>query len=168
VTEVDVVDTILEDARTPHVGELRAVKPELAAQMQGYYDAVFLPDDTSTLALSAGERFLIALRTAAHTGSTRVEDWYRGQAESSDVSEMLIAKAGDVSQPWNGDPRTTAIMRHVDLIVTRPVDSNRADIEALADVGVSPQGIVALSQVVGYVSYQVRLVASLRALGAES
>jgi uncharacterized protein YciW len=58
-----------------------------------------------------------------------------------------------------------AIMRHVDLIVTRPVDSSRADIEALANAGLSPTAIVALSQVVAYVSYQLRLIAAFRALG---
>ncbi len=37
---------------------------------------------------------------------------------------------------------------------------------ALSDAGLSPQGIAALSQVVAYVSYQLRLIATLRALGA--
>jgi len=166
MSQADVIDAVLGPEAAAAVEPLRAQKAELAAQMQDYYDAVFLPGPESTLALSPSERWLIAIRTASHTGSTSLVDWYVSRATDSGTSEALIAKAQDVSSPWNGDPRTTAIMRQVDLIVTRPVESSKADISALSDAGLSPQGIVALSQVVAYVSYQLRLIATLRALGA--
>jgi uncharacterized protein YciW len=95
-----------------------------------------------------------------------VVDWYRKQARQGGVPDEEISKAAEVSQPWTSDSRTSAIMRHVDLIVTHPVDSSRSDIEALQGAWLSPTAIVALSQVVAYVSYQLRLVAALRALGA--
>jgi uncharacterized protein YciW len=165
MTRTDVIDAVLGPETAAAVETLRAQKPELAAQLQDYYDAVFAPGEDSALALSPSERWLIVIRTASHTGSTSVVNWYVSQAAGAGTSDALIAKAQDVSVPWNGDPRTTAIMRHVDLIVTRPVGSGKSDIAALSDAGLSPQGIVALSQVVAFVSYQLRLIATLRALG---
>lgn len=161
----DVIDAVLGTNAAAAAKSVRGQKPELGTQLQDYYDAVFKPGEESALALSPSERWLIAIRTASHTGSEAVVDWYAAQAANAGTAEALIAKAKAVSAPWNGDPRTTAIMRHVDLIVTRPVESSKADIVALSDAGLSPQGIVALSQVVAFVSYQLRLIAALRALG---
>jgi uncharacterized protein YciW len=166
MTRVDVIDALLGPETASAVAGLRGAKPELAAQMQDYYDAVFEPAPDSAEALSRSERWLIAVRTASHTGSASVVDWYRKLARQGGVPDEEISKAADVSQPWTSDSRISAIMRHVDLIVTHPVDSSRSDIEALQGAGLSPTAIVALSQVAAYVSYQLRLVAALRALGA--
>lgn len=165
MTHPDVIDVVLGPESSSAVAPLRGQKPELAAQMQDYYDALFEPAADSALAFSPAERWLVAIRTAAHTGGIALVDWYAQQARLVGLDDALIARAVDVSSPWSGDPRSVAIMRHVDLIVTRPVDSSRADIEALASAGLSPAGIVVLSQVVAYVSYQLRLIAALRALG---
>jgi uncharacterized protein YciW len=165
MTRRDVIDRILGPEAAAAVAPLREQKPELATQMQDYYDAVFDPAEDSAAALSKDERWLIAVRTASHTGSSAVVDWYSTEALESGVDASAIATANNVATPWSDEPRMGAIMRHVDLIVTRPVDSSRADIEALANAGLSPTAIVALSQVVAYVSYQLRLIAAFRALG---
>lgn len=165
MTQSDVIDTILGAKSAASVASLRASKPELAVQMQAYSDAVFIPAPDSARQLSPSERCLIAIRTASHSRSAPIVDWYEARARESGAEETSIAKAKMVSDPWNGDRRSTAIMRHVDLIVTRPVDSSQEDMSALLDAGLTPGGIVALSQVVAYVSYQIRLIATLRALG---
>lgn len=164
MTRIDVVNSMLGPAASA-VAPLRGVEPKLAAQMQDYYDAVFSPPADSAEALSLAERWLIAIRTASHTGSEEVVAWYTARALDTGIGETLIEQARTVAVPWNGAPRMTAIMRHVDLIVTRPVDSSRSDINALINARLSPAAIVVLSQVVAYVSYQLRLVAVLRALG---
>lgn len=166
MTDIDVIDAILGPESATAVAPLRTAKPELSAQLQDYYDAVFGAAADSARQLSPAERWLIAIRTASHTSSTSVVDWYAAQARNAGVSDASIEQAKNSSDAWKGDPRIAAIMRHVDLIVTHPVDSTRADMEALLDAGLTPGGIVALSQVVAYVSYQLRLVATLRALGA--
>lgn len=165
---VDVIDAILGPASSAAVSGLRGQKPELGAQMQDYYDAVFAPSASSAAALVPAERWLIAVRTAAHSGSQAVVDWYAGRAQDAGVEAVVIDSAADVTSPWVRDQRGAAIMRHVDLIVTHPVDSEQSDIERLSAVGLTPAGIVALSQVVAYVSYQLRLIAALRALGEPS
>ena len=163
---VDVIDSILGEPAAGAVAALRMNKPELAVQMQDYYDSVFRPAADSAGALTVTERWLIAVRTASHTSSGAVVDWYVAKGFDSGVDQELVKQAKNTDEAWTGDPRTTAIMRHVDLVVTRPVDSTQNDIESLLEAGLVPMAIVALSQVVAYVSYQVRLIATLRALGA--
>jgi uncharacterized protein YciW len=165
MTRTDVIDSILGPHSAAAVSLLRGEKPELAAQMQDYYNAVFEPAPDSAQALSPAERWLIAVRTASRTKSAIVVEWYSEQALRSGVDTDAIAKTADSALPWVGEPRMTAIMRHVDLIVSHPGDSSRADIDALLNAGLTPAAIVALSQVVAYVSYQLRLIAAFRALG---
>ncbi|MCC6673573.1 MAG: hypothetical protein IT339_00140 [Thermomicrobiales bacterium] len=165
MTQFDVIDTILGEDAAAAVADLRAQKPELATQMQAYYETVFDPTPESAAALSPAERFAAAIRTASHTGSTNVVSWYSNQAVRTDVPESVIAAALELDSIRSGNDRLDAILRHVDLVTARPVESRRDDIEALSEAGLSPIGIVALSQVIAYVSYQLRLVATLRALG---
>lgn len=166
MSQIDVIDAILGEERTEHVRELREVKPELARQMQDYYDALFRPSSDSDAAFPLPARFLVAIRTSSHTDSSRVTSWYASQATEVGVSSAEVQLAMNAGSAWPEDHPLGPAMRHVDLIVDRPLESSRGDIDALLEFGLSPQGIVVLSQVVAYVSCQVRLIAALRALGA--
>lgn len=161
----DVIDQILGDARTERVIGLRNRKPELVEQMQAYYSAIFAPSPDSAAELSQADRMVAAIRTASHTGSASVVDWYGARAREAGVTEEQIDRARDVATSWPSGDRLGPVMRHIDLVTARPVDSSRADIQALLDTGLSPAGVVVLSQVVAYVSYQLRLIAVFRALG---
>jgi alkylhydroperoxidase domain protein len=58
--------------------------------------------------------------------------------------------------------------QHAELLSTRPADAEPGDLQALADVGLSTSEIVTLSQVIAFVSFQVRVIAALGALGGTS
>ena len=49
-----------------------------------------------------------------------------------------------------------------------PVRRRRSDLEALRDAGLAARDIVTIAQIVAFVSYQVRVVAGLRALAEET
>ena len=68
----------------------------------------------------------------------------------------------------SGPARLDAILRHVTLVATAPGSATRARLDALRDVGLAPRDIVVLAQIVAFVSYQVRVVAGLRALAEET
>ena len=160
----DAIDAILgEDG--PRVAELRRRKPELADQLQAYYRAVFEPGADSAAALPLADRGVVAVRVASHTGSRAVADWYAGLAASAGADAATITRARDVSQPWAESTRLAAAIRHADMLTIRPASSRRDDVEALKAAGFTPAGIMALSQVVAFVSYQLRLIAGLRAIG---
>ena len=162
----DTIDAILGPAAAGKVAALRGQKPELAEQVQAYYRAVFEPGEASAAAVSRGDRAVVAVRVASHTSSTAVADWYARLAEAAGVAPETIARARDVGAAWAGDDRLGAAIRHADLLTTRPTATGPADLAALQAAGFSPAGILALSQSVAFVAYQLRLIAGLRALGA--
>jgi len=62
--------------------------------------------------------------------------------------------------------KLAAALEHAHLLVFRPRDAKPADMQGLLDAGWSSTGIVVLSQLVAFLSFQVRSVAGLRTLGA--
>jgi CMD domain protein len=77
----------------------------------------------------------------------------------------LIYRVGDDSRRSLG-ARLAAALEHTHLLVFRPRDSNPAALQALLDAGWSSTDIVTLSQLVAFLSFQIRAVAGLRALAA--
>jgi CMD domain protein len=64
--------------------------------------------------------------------------------------------------------RLSAAFEHAHLLVFRPRDANPAALQSLLDAGWSTTDIVTLSQVVAFLSFQIRVVVGLRALAAAS
>ena len=62
--------------------------------------------------------------------------------------------------------KLSAALEHAHLLVFRPRDAAPADMNALLDATWTATGIVTLSQLVAFLSFQVRTVAGLRTLGA--
>ena len=164
-TSTDVIDQILGiDASSP-IAALRAQRPELASQMQDYYDALFEPAGASASEFSRGERLLTAIRVASHTGSVAVIDWYELLAVSSGVESAMVVRVKDVARPWHDEGRLAAAIRHADQVTSAPSQTSKDNLDALKIAGFSPAGIVSLAQVIAYVSYQLRLIAGLRVFG---
>lgn len=63
-------------------------------------------------------------------------------------------------------PRLAAAFEHTHMLVFHPRDSAPAFLQSLIDAGWSTTGIVAISQLVAFLSYQIRVVAGLRVLNA--
>jgi uncharacterized protein YciW len=164
----DVVYSILGASDNGKIAQLRNVKPNQIDELQNYYLALFEPDAESSAAFGLNDRYLIAVRAASHTRSVAVANWYADLAARDGVSNDMIERARDVAAPWSDETKLGAAVRHADLLVTRTSDARREDIETLKSAGFSPAGILSLSQVIAFVSYQLRLIAGLRAFGAES
>lgn len=161
----DVIDRILGSSSGGKVAELRAQKPELAEQLQAYYLALFEPEAASAEAFSLADRYLIAVRVAAHTGSTAVVEWYGALARQAGVPAETLARIQDVGTAWTEQTKLGAAVRRADLVTRRPADTEASDLQALKDAGFTPAGILSLSQVIAFVNYQLRLIAGLRAFG---
>jgi len=63
-------------------------------------------------------------------------------------------------------PRLAAALEHAHLLVFRPRDAASADMKALLGAGWSATGIVTFSQLVAFLSFQLRVVSGLRTLAA--
>jgi uncharacterized protein YciW len=160
-----ILATVLDADGRRRVAAIRGQKPDLAAENEAYYRAVFAPEPDSAAALPPADRAVVAVRVAAHARDRAVADWYAALAERGGAARGAIDRARDLADPWPEATPLAAAVRHADLLVVRPATARREDLLALKTAGFSPAGIVALSQVVAFVSYQLRLVAVLRALG---
>lgn len=104
---------------------------------------IFAGDDTG--GLTAGERHAAALRVATLNGHAALAETYRA----------LVAEAGEPS------PRLAAILRYVDRFADDPRAIRCADIRALEAAGLGIADVTALTRLVAFVTYQVRLLGAL-------
>ena len=63
-------------------------------------------------------------------------------------------------------PKLAAAFEHTHMLVFHPRDSAPPYLQALVDAGWTTTGIVVISQLVAFLSYQIRVVAGLRVLKA--
>lgn len=163
----DVVNAILGIDESSPIAKLRNQKPEQVEATQTYYLALFEPEAVSAENFSIAHRALVAIRVAAHTRSASVIAWYEQIALANGATADEVARAKDVATPWDDEGVLGAAIRRADLITVSPGKSERSDIEALEAAGLTPAGILSLSQVIAFVSYQLRFVSILRAVGGQ-
>jgi CMD domain protein len=87
-----------------------------------------------------------------------------GPLSVEDKSGLIYRVCGDPKSVLG--PKLAAALEHAHLLVFRPRDAAAADLRALLDATWPTTAIVTLSQLVAFLSFQVRAVAGLRALGA--
>ena len=167
-TRTDVIQEILGYGDDSNVASLRNAKPNQVDELQAYFRAIFEPNEESAAAFPTVTRHLVAIRVASHTGSTSVVDWYSARARDARAADDTIAQVRDVTTSTFGDSFLDAAIRHTDLLTKRPSEAQASDLDALKGAGFSPQAVLALSQTIAFVSYQLRLIAGLRAFGEQS
>lgn len=161
---VDVLDQLAGVAPGSPVAELRAGRPNLTRFSQASYESLFEPGTDD--GLSRREREITALRIALLTPDYRLAKWYQDRliAESGTASTVTAITGFPAGSP-ELTRRDVAILRHTDLVTQRPTEAEPSDIEALRTAGLSTREIVTLSQLIAFVAFQVRVLATLRALG---
>lgn len=87
-----------------------------------------------------------------------------GPLSFEDTTGLIYRVAAD-RKPVLG-AKLVAAMEHAHLLVFRPRDASPSAMQALLDAGWSTNAIVTLSQLVAFLSFQVRSVVGLRTLGA--
>ncbi|MDP9898760.1 CMD domain protein [Variovorax ginsengisoli] len=87
-----------------------------------------------------------------------------GPLSAEDVSGPVHA-VGAAHRALLGD-RLSAALAHAHLLVLHPRDAAASALQALLDAGWSTTDIVTLSQLVAFLSFQIRVVAGLRTLAA--
>ena len=125
---------------------------------QGSHDVLITPSDPGGVSLI--ERAAAALRVASIERDAALVAHYR---------KRLLEVGADVVaiEAMNVSPRLEAILRHVSLLTTAPGSATRSDLETLRHAGLAERDIVVVAQIVACVSYQIRVVAGLRALAEE-
>jgi len=190
----DVIDQLVGIAPGDALDALRDQRPNARANAQASYDALFHSDEREEV--GQRERLAVAYWTVALSQSPAASH-YRDllAAEDADLLAALDAAlpgaltegpygdypAGPLTVEnvaglvWTPDSalsaaageRLAAALAHTHLLVYRPRDSSADALQALLDAGWSTTGIVTLSQLVAFLSFQLRVVAGLTVLKGE-
>lgn len=149
------------------LSSLAGVSPnsELAAALAGRADILALTEQTRQAVLrpqepgglSHGVRVALACRIARLNHDDPLAAVY--QQELTDETAALA----DPSHQGD-DPAWQALLAHVDRVSCTPRDASGADIQALQQAGWSDADIVRVSELIAFLSYQIRLLAGLRLL----
>ena len=141
----------------------RAKRDKVAAATQGSYDAIF---DPALPGVTLAERLLVALDIALLSGVEPVAAQYRAELAKQTLTEAerSVLTGGPTLLPE--DPRLRAILTFSRTLTLAPVEGDREALLALPAAGLTTPAVITLGQLIAFVSYQVRLVAGLRALTA--
>jgi len=145
-TTFDVISDLADVPPNSPLADLRAQRPEATQHAQGSYAALFETPQPSDL--SGAERLAVAAHVAGLHHATAAQRHYAGRLGPSKPT----------------GPRWTALQRHADLLSLRPATATPDDLQALADAGLSTTAMLTLSQVIAFVSFQVRVIEALRLL----
>ncbi len=168
----DLIDAVLGLAPGDPIALVRRQRDKVAVATQGSHQALFDPDLSAgdPAALTRQERLQVGLYACRLTPSPALAAHYRtALAEAGlDARRLAVAADGSLDEPAAGsdDPRLAALLGFTRTLVERPVDGDRAALQRLPTAGLSTAAVVALAQLIAYLSYQTRLVAGLAAMAA--
>lgn len=133
---------------------------------QNSHDALLTPTDPGGLSLAL--RAALATRVATINAEEALTAHYRALLDAANASTEDRAIADPAhALGAEADRWLAAIVTHADLLATAPQDSNKATIEALGAAGVEDSDIVRLTQLIGFVVYQVRFATGLRLINEQ-
>jgi CMD domain protein len=192
----DIIDSLAGVSPDSRLDAIRARRPQARANAERSYRELFKPRDPHSLPLSerlAVAAFVAGLHrtepTAAHYArllSERVGD----DALSTAIAEAVASAAAtgpygrypsaalkaedrdglvwrpDEQQAAIFGPRLGAALAQAHMLTLHPRDARPEALQALLDAGLTTTEIVTLSQLVAFLSFQIRVVAGLRLLAA--
>lgn len=158
---LDLTDRLAGLAAGSATHALRHQREKVATATEGSYRALF---DPALPGLSLAERFAVALHAARLTPSAALAAHYLARLRETGLDHDAIAaiEAGNVETV--ADARLRAMLVFTRKLIEKPVEGDRDALHALPAAGLSTPEVVTLAQLIAFLSYQVRLVAGLRAL----
>ncbi|MFC5499350.1 CMD domain-containing protein [Caenimonas terrae] len=161
----DIVDALVPLPAGDPTHAVRHRRDKVVAATQGSDDAIF---DPALAGPSLAERLLAAQLVARLAGATALQAHYRGRLLALPWLSAAQAAALDDPAPRlsGADARLQAILRFTRTLAERPVEGDKAALQRLPAAGLSTPEVIALAQLIAYVSFQLRMIAGLQAIAA--
>lgn len=148
---IDVIDHAAGLLPGDPLHSARRVRAKVVEATQASHDALLLQPVEG---LSTEDRLRVAAQVCTLAGATSLAQHY--------AERLADAPARDDAS----SPALPAMLQFAATLTTDPRRGDRAAIEALRQAGLADAAIVALAQLVAFLSYQLRVVAGLRAMRA--
>lgn len=116
--------------------------------------------------LSVSDRLLVAFLACALTPSGALKNEYAKRLYALGVSDQTLQNVASAQLDQLNDPRLKQMLIFTTALITDPLKADKEALLALKASGLTTPQITALSQLVAFVSYQVRVYAGLHALNA--
>jgi CMD domain protein len=185
----DVIDLLAGIPPGSALDAARRQREQARVHAQASHDLLLLPADPGGFALA--ERWAVAAFVAAlHTQAEAASYYARGLAERAPALSLPVAAAaaaGQATGPHGAYPagplsredtpapgfaadagalgvRLAAALDHAHMLVFHPRDASADHMQRLVDAGWTTPAIVTLSQLVAFLSFQIRAVAGFRAM----
>ncbi|MCH7735785.1 MAG: hypothetical protein IH872_00125 [Chloroflexi bacterium] len=130
------------------------LRSEILELTENSHEASLRPNQPGGLKRS--ERAGLACRIAKRNNDPVLAKHYESMFG---VGSQAIA---DTGFDGGDDARLKAIIRHTDLVTLNPKEATASDITELLSAGLDDADIVRLSELIAFISYQVRVIAGLR------
>lgn len=158
----DVVNQLAGISDDSPLGKLRASRDISFNAAQGSFKSLLEPDDLG--GVSRLEREAIAYRVALLEQSKPVIDLHNKRLQEIGATAEQIEAIEDYPEIGKLPARLETILGHVDLLTLEPKAAAPEALTALNAAGLSTRDIITVSQLIAFVSFQVRLLASLRVM----
>jgi CMD domain protein len=187
---VDVIDKLVGIAPGSAMDAIRAQRPEARTHAQKSYEALFTPADLA--GVTTAERFAVACYVVGLHGEAETAAFYAEGLTSAPLRAAVDAAVRQTitqgpygafpAGPLSGEdkagpayavdaatsaalgPRLAAAFPHVHMLVFHPRDASPESLAAVLAAGWTTTDVVTLSQIVAFLSFQIRVVAGFRVL----
>lgn len=162
----DIINQLAGITDDSPIGTLRASRDATFGAAAGSYRELITPDDPGGFTVEM--RDAVALRIALIERSPSVEAHHRERLAGHNVSAEFIGAIEAFPDGSSSlDPKLVAALAHTDLLTRSPRDASPEAIDALKKAGFGVRDIISLSQLIAFVSYEVRLLSMMRILGED-
>lgn len=155
---VDVIDHLAGEGSGGEIARLRSLRQQARDQAQRSYEVLLEPEDPGTVPVR--ERYAIAAHVARLHGPGPAAELYLENLRDEDPVLAKRIGAGERT----GEPHLDAGLAHADMLVQRPRDAAPEHLRALEAAGWDADGIVTLSQLISFLTFQLRVAHGLRVL----
>ncbi|WP_321869526.1 CMD domain-containing protein [Burkholderia ubonensis] len=160
----DTIDAVAGLREGDAVATLRRARDKVLLHTQLSEAALF---DTALPDLSLVERLHAARYVAQRSNAHALAATYRARLIDAGGTPDDIARAD--ADAFDALPRRLgALLAHARRLTLSPADARPSDLDELKSAGFTTPAIVALSQLVAFVSYQLRVAAAAQALQARA
>lgn len=145
----DVIDQATGLAPDNPLFGLRRIRAKVLHASQASHDALLFQ---AVAGLSAADRLRVAVHVCETSGATSLAQHYQVLLQALPAEQQVDS------------PGLVVLLCFADALTVDPRHGNRSAIAGLKSVGLDDAAIVALAQLVAFLSYQTRVVAGLLAL----
>lgn len=154
----DVIDHLAGEGDGGTIARLRALRPQAREQAQRSYQVLLEPAHPGTVPLR--ERYAVAAHVARLHGPGPAAALYLENLRDEDPALAALIGAGEPA----GERHLDAGLAHAELLVLRPSEASPEHLRALEAAGWDADGIVTLSQLISFLTFQLRVAHGLRVL----